>query len=146
VPWRAFCAEPPKNEFTLAKNSLTKGARSGLGHIVPLDILDVAAAVADEVVMTHDLGVESCGAALDSHFPHQTRLHQVPQIVISGRPGTPRIYPIHSFEDFRGRGMPGLFHEECHHGKALWRTPQPGAFQGLFNRLGVHDEFRLSLK
>jgi hypothetical protein len=38
------------------------------------------------VVMPHALRIESRGAALDGHFTHQTRLHQVPQIVISRGP------------------------------------------------------------
>src|ERR1035441_8724896 len=86
VPRSALRAEPPENEFAIANNPLTEGARGGPGHIVPLNILNIAAAVADEVVMPHALRVESRAAALDGHFTHQTRLHQVPQIVISRGP------------------------------------------------------------
>ena len=135
----ALRAEPPENEFAFAKNPLTEGARSRLGHVVPLHVLDIAAAVADEVVMPHAFRIESRGAALHGHFTHQTRLHQVPQIVISGGPGRARIHAIHGFEDFRGRGMPVVFHQKCHHGVALRSAPQPAAFQGPFNRLGIHQ-------
>ena len=83
VPRRALGAEPPENEFASAKNPLTEGARGRPGNIVPLHILHIAAAVADKVVMPHAFRIESRGAALDGHFPDQTRLHQVPQIVIS---------------------------------------------------------------
>src|ERR1019366_10077774 len=82
VPRSALCAEPPKNEFAFAKNPLTEGARGRPGHAVPLNVLNIAAAVADEVVMPHAFRIESRGAALDGHFTDQTRLHQVPQIVI----------------------------------------------------------------
>src|SRR5208283_1816210 len=83
VPRSALRAEPPENEFAFAKNPLTEGARGRPGHVVPLNVLHISAAVADEVVMPHAFRIESRGAALDGHFTHQTRLHQVPQIVIS---------------------------------------------------------------
>jgi hypothetical protein len=51
--------------------------------VAPLNVLNIAAAVADEVVMPHAFGVEARGAALDGHFPHQTSLYQVPQIIVS---------------------------------------------------------------
>src|SRR5271157_843507 len=82
VGLRALRAQPPDNEFALAKNPLTERVRGGTGNVVPLNVLHFAAAVADEVVMPHSFRIESRGAALDGHFTHQTRLHQVPQIVI----------------------------------------------------------------
>jgi hypothetical protein len=78
APQSALGAEPPENEFAFAKNTLTEGARSGPGHVVPLDVLNVAAAVADEVVMPHAFRIESRGATLDGHFTQQTRLDQIP--------------------------------------------------------------------
>jgi hypothetical protein len=89
--------------------------------------------------MPHTFRAESCSATFDGHFTHQTRLHQVPQIVVRGGPRTARIHAIYGFEDFRGRGMPAVFHQECHHGVALRSAPQPAALQGPFNRLGVHE-------
>src|ERR1700682_5190361 len=86
APRSTLRAESPENEFAFAKNPLTEGARSRPGHVVPLNVLNIAAAVADEVVMPHAFRIESRGAALDGHFTHQTRLHQVPQLVISRRP------------------------------------------------------------
>jgi hypothetical protein len=73
-PRSALRAKPPENEFAVAKNPLAEGARGWLGDVVPLDVLDIAAAVADEVVMPQEFRVESSGAALDSHLAHQTRL------------------------------------------------------------------------
>src|SRR4029077_948038 len=86
APRSALHAEPPENEFAFAKNPLTKGARGRPGYVVPLHVLNIAAAVANEVVMPHAFRIESRGAALDGHSTHQTRLHQVPQIVISSCP------------------------------------------------------------
>ncbi len=68
------------------KNPLTEGARGRPGHLAPLNVLNIAAAVADEVVMPHAFRIESRGTPLDGYFTHQTRLHQVPQIVISRGP------------------------------------------------------------
>ena len=145
APRSALGAQPAENEFAFAKNPLTKGARGRLGYVAPFNVLDIAAAVADEVVMPYAFRIESRGAALHGHFTHQTRLHQVPQIVISRGPGRARINPIHGFEDFGSRGMPVVFHQECHHGVALRGTPQTAVFQGLFNRLGIHLQIRLYL-
>src|SRR5260370_23688948 len=92
APRSALRAEPPENEFAFAKNPLTEGARGRPGHAVPLNVLNIAAAVADEVVMSHTFRIESRGAALDGHFTHQTRLHQGPQIVISRGPSRARSH------------------------------------------------------
>ena len=86
MPPGALGAESPENQFAFANNPLTEGARARPGHVVPFQVLNIAAAVADEVVMSRAFGVESCGAALDGHFTHQARLYQVPQIVISRGP------------------------------------------------------------
>ncbi len=79
----ALRAPAPENKFAFTKYPLTERARGRSGHLVPLDVLKLAAAVADEVVMAHALKIESRGAALDGHFTHQTRPDQVSQIVIS---------------------------------------------------------------
>src|SRR4029077_13793382 len=89
APRSTLGAEPPKNKLAFAKNPLAEGARGRAGHAVPLNVLDVAAAIADEVVMPHALGIESRGSAFDGHFTYQARIHQVAQIVISGGPGRP---------------------------------------------------------
>jgi hypothetical protein len=136
----ALRTEPSENEFAFANNSLTEGARGRVGHVKPFHVLNIAAAVANEMVMPHASGIESCGATLDGHFPHQTRPHQVPQIVISRGPGRTRIHTIHGFEDFRSRGMPVAFHQECHHRVALRSTPQPATLQGPFNRIRIHEK------
>jgi hypothetical protein len=84
VLWSALRAKPPKNEFAFANNPFAEGTRGRTGHVVPLNILNLSAAVADEVMMQQAFGIESRGAALDRHFTHQASLHQVTQIVISG--------------------------------------------------------------
>src|SRR5580658_8515085 len=68
APESAFRAEPPENEFTFAKNSLAEGPCGRLGHVAPLNVLDIAAAVANEVVMPRAFRVESRGAPLHRHF------------------------------------------------------------------------------
>src|SRR5437764_1197731 len=79
----ALRAESAENKLAFTNNSFTERTRGRPGHVVPLHVLNIAAAVTDEVVMAHAFQVESPGAALDGHFPHQTRLHQVSQVVIS---------------------------------------------------------------
>jgi hypothetical protein len=69
-PGSALRAEPPENELAFSKNPLTEGACDRCGHVVPLDVLNIAAAVADEVVMPHTFRIEARGATLDGHFTH----------------------------------------------------------------------------
>ena len=82
MPPGALRTEPAENEFAFAKNPLPEGTGGGPGHSVPLHVLNTTAAVADEVVMAHAFRIESRGPALDGHFTHQTRQHQVPKIII----------------------------------------------------------------
>jgi hypothetical protein len=138
VPWSALCTKSAKDQFAFADNTFTDGFRSGPGHVVPLEVLDIAAAVADKVVMPHAFGIEACGPAFDGYFSHQSRLDQVAQIVIGCGSRGARIHPIHGFEDFRSRWVALAFHQECHQGVALWRTPQPAAVQRPSNRIGIH--------
>src|ERR1700683_1280846 len=138
APRSALRAESPEDEFAFAKNPLTEGARARSGHVIPFNILNIAAAVADEVVMLHAFCIEARGAALDGHFTHQARLPQVPQIVVSRGPGRAGIHAIDGFGDFRSRGMPVVFQQERHHGVALRSATQSAAIEGPFNCLGVH--------
>lgn len=135
---RALRAEATENKFAFAKDPLAEGTRPGPGHVEPGNVLDIAATVADEVVMLHAFRVEARGTTLDGYFTNQPRLYQVPQVVVSRGSGRARVHTIHGFEDFPSRRMPVVFHEERHHGIALGRTPQPGAVEGTLNRLGIH--------
>jgi hypothetical protein len=126
---RAFSAKSAENEFAIANDALAQGARGRPGHVVPLNVVNISAAVADEVMMQKTFGIESSGAALDRNFTHQACLHQVTQIVISGGPRRAGIGAIHGFEDLDGGGVPVLFHQEGHHGVALRSAAQPAAFQ-----------------
>jgi hypothetical protein len=58
------------------------------------------------MMMADAFSVETCGAALDGYLSHQARLHQIPQVVISGGPGTTRVQAIDTFEYFGSRRMP----------------------------------------
>ncbi len=137
LPRSAPAAQPAENEFAFAKNALAERTGGRPGNFVPLHVLNVAAAVADEVVMQHALGIEPRGTALHGHFPHQTRPHQIPQIVVSGGARSARIRVIHSLEDFRSRGMPVVLQQERHYGVALRRTAQSTALQGPSDRIAV---------
>jgi hypothetical protein len=138
TPRSTLCAEAAKNHFTFAEDPLTKGTRARPGHVVPLHVFNVATAVADKVVMPHAFRIESRGAALHSHFSHQARLYQVPQIVIGCGSRGAWIHVVYGLEDFCSRRMPVATGQECHHGVALRRAPQPAAFQGPSDRVGIH--------
>jgi len=86
VFWNTFRAETSKNEFAFANNSLAEGTCGRPGHIVPLNVLNIPTEVADEVMMSQALHIESRAATLDGDFTHQTGLYQIPQIVISRSP------------------------------------------------------------
>ncbi len=70
----ALGAEPAEDELALAHDTLAKRVGGGLGQVVPGDVLDIAATVADEVVMPQARGIEARGAALDRYLAHQARL------------------------------------------------------------------------
>lgn len=73
----ALGAESPKNKLAFTNYSLAQRTRGRLGHVVPVDILNIAAAVTDEMMMAHAFQVESARAAFDGNFPHQPCLNQV---------------------------------------------------------------------
>jgi hypothetical protein len=70
VTWSALRAEAAKNQFTFAKNPFSQRAGSWPGDFVPIDILNIAAAIANEVVMAQRFHVKACGATFYSHFAH----------------------------------------------------------------------------
>src|SRR5579871_4881928 len=145
LPGGTLGAESPDNEFAFAKNSLTEGARGRFGHLVPLQVLNIAATVADEMVMARAFRIESRGAPFHGYFTHQTCPHQITQIVIRRGPGRARILAIDGFEDFGSRRMSRVFLQECHHSVPLCSTPQAAGLQGPLNRPGVHEQFILYL-
>lgn len=122
-------AKSPEDELALANGPLPKGALGRRWHVVPIDVLNISATVADEVMMQQSLRIETSGAALCCDLTHQACLHQVSQIVIGCGPGRSRVHPVHGFEDLDSRRVPVLFHQERHDGVALWSAPQSAAFQ-----------------
>jgi len=66
----ALRAEPAKNQLAFAKNAFPKRARSRPGYLAPFNVLNIAAAVADKVVMPQAFRIEARGAAFDGDFPH----------------------------------------------------------------------------
>ncbi len=76
--WSALRAQPTENEFAFAQNSLAERPGRRPGDLEPFQIFNLAATIADEVMMPHAFRIESRGPALHGHFTHQARLHQVP--------------------------------------------------------------------
>ena len=75
-----------------------------------------------------------------------SRLDQIPEIVIGRRPGRAGIDAIDVLEDLRGRGMPVMFPQKCHHGVALRSTPQAAGLQQAPDLPRVRHIFRINLK
>jgi hypothetical protein len=103
-----------------------------------MDILDVAAAIADKVVVPRVSRVEPSRAPFHGNFPHQTGVNEVPQIVIDRCAGGAGVNAIHSLINFRGRWMTVALHQEGHDGIALRGATQSALFQGLFDGRKVH--------
>src|SRR5689334_3407982 len=61
---RALGAQPPENEFALAKHPFAKRGCGRPGHVIPVHVLDIAAAVADEMVMLHAFRIKARRTAL----------------------------------------------------------------------------------
>jgi hypothetical protein len=68
-------AGPSKNQLAFPNHSLTQRSRRRLRYFIPLYVLDIPAAVADEVVVPYALQIESAGTALSSDFTHQSHPH-----------------------------------------------------------------------
>ena len=145
MPRGAPGAQPAENQFTFAKNAFPKRAGSRPGHFVPIDVLNVATTVADEMVMPHAFGVEARGTALDCDLAHQACLHEIAKIVVGGGSRGARVHAIHGLKDFRSRRVALTLHQECHDGIALRRAAQSGVLEGLLDRFDVHETFRLNL-
>ena len=73
----ALGAQSAENQLAFTQNSLAERACGRLAHVIPLDVFHIAAAVANEVMVLHALGVKARGAAFDRYFPHQSSLNQV---------------------------------------------------------------------
>jgi hypothetical protein len=66
----AIRAESAENKLAFTNNSLAQRTGSRPGHVVPVDVLNIAAAITNEMVMARAFQVKSPGAALDGHLPH----------------------------------------------------------------------------
>src|ERR1700759_887849 len=111
---RTLAAKSAKNEFALANDSLAEKARGWIRHVVPLDVFDFTAAIADEMMMTHAFRVVTRGATFDRDLTHETRLHQVAKIVVRGGARRARVAAIDGFESFGRRRMGVLIHQKIH--------------------------------
>ncbi len=64
----ALGAKPTENEFAFSNHPLPQRARRGRGNVEPIDILDTAATVADEVVVEQAFSFEPRPPALYGNF------------------------------------------------------------------------------
>ncbi len=82
--------------------------------------------------------IEARSATFYCDFAYKARLHQVAQIVIGCGPRGSRIETIDALKDFRGGGMPGVLHKECHDTIALRSAAQAACFQRPLDFAGIH--------
>ena len=135
---RASRTQAAEDEFTFAKNAFAERAGCGPRDAEPFHVLDLAATVADEVMMAHSARIEAGGAAFDGDFAHQSCLHEVAEIVVSGCARRARVEAIDSLKDFGGGGMAGVLHEKGHHAVALRSAAETGCLERPFDFVRFH--------
>ena len=145
APGGACGAQPAENELALAQHARAERAYCGLWDVVPFHVFDVAAAIANEVVMSHELRVEACGAAFHGDFANETGFNQVTEVVVGSGAGGARIDAIDGVVNLGGCGMSVVFEKERHDGVALGRAAKAAAVEGTQNHLRFHERFRLCL-
>jgi hypothetical protein len=75
MSWSALRAKPAENKLAFAKNTSSQRAGGRGRDAIPLNVLHLAAPVAEEVVMPYPFRIVSRGAPLEGHLTHQTRLY-----------------------------------------------------------------------
>ena len=140
-----FCAEAAEDELAFAKHTFAEQSRDRAGDVVPFDVFDVAAAVADEMVVLNAFGVKAGGAAFDGHFTHEAGLDEIAQIVISRGAGGAGVQTVDGFENFRGGRMTVLPGQKRHDGVALRGAAKAVGVQRASDDFGVRKQIRLYL-
>ncbi len=77
-------AEAADDQFAFADDALAEGFGGRTGDGVPVDVFDVAAAVADEVVVLFVLGVVAGGAAFGGDLADEAGFYEVAEVVVGG--------------------------------------------------------------
>jgi hypothetical protein len=134
----ALGAESTKDKFTLAKDSFAEELRFWIRHVVPLDVFDFAATIADEMMMTHAFCVVTRGAAFHGNFADQAGFHQVAKIVVGGGARGARINAVYGFESFRSGRVAVVIHQEGHHRETLGSTTQAFVLEAALDLVHVH--------
>jgi hypothetical protein len=137
-----------KNDLVVADSAAADGRTPrGNRDIEPFDILDRAAAVANEMMMRMKIGVVTRSFSFSGNLADQARASQIAQAVINRCAGNTRIAPVQRLENFIGGGVDGLAHQEFENVVALRRAPQVGALEaGVEIDGGRRHRFRLNLK
>src|SRR5439155_23412965 len=95
-----------------------RGRLRAAWKVEPVDVLH-AAAVADEVMVTMNFGVEAGGRAFEDHFAHQVRLDQRVQAVVHRGAGVSRVGPVEGAMNLVGGGVHEMADEKLHHSVPL---------------------------
>ena len=135
---RTLGAQAAENEFALAEFSFAEEARGGIGHVVPLDVFDFAAAIADEMVMAHAFCVVTRSAAFDGDFAHEASFYEVAKIVVGGGARGAWIDAIDGFEGFGSGWVAVVVEQEGHHCVTLGRATEAFFFEAALDLIGGH--------
>ena len=105
---------------------------------MPVDVFDVAAAVADEVVVLLVFRVVAGGAAFGGDLTHEARFDEVAEVVVRGGAGGAGVNAVDGFKDLGCGGVVVVFEQKRHDAVALRCTAETVVFQPLPNLLRVH--------
>ncbi len=138
LAWSALGAEAADNELAFAHDAFAEGGCGRGGDGVPLDVFDLAAAVADEVVVLVVPGVVAGGAAFSGDLAHETGLDEVAEVVVGGGAGGAWVDAVDGLEDFGRGGVIVVRQQERHDAVALRGETQAAVLKSLPDLLRVH--------
>ncbi len=131
-------AEAADDELALADDALAEGFWCGRFDGVPLEVFDVAAAVADEVVVLLVLGVVAGGAAFGGDLADEAGVDEVAEVVVGGGAGRAGVDAVDGFKDLGGGGVLVVREQERHDAVALGRAAEAAVFKALTDLVCVH--------
>ena len=105
---------------------------------MPVDVFDVAAAIAEEVVMLFVLRVIAGGTAFGGDLAHEARFDEVAEVVVGGCAGGARVNAVDGFEDFGSGGMLVMLEQKRHDAVTLRSKAQAAIFESLSDLLRTH--------
>lgn len=128
----ASSAGSVKRNFVAAHRAVAQGGLARVvGNIEPLDVFERAAAVAHEMMVRMNGGVEERGLAFGSQLAHQTGAREVAQGVVDSGARGQRETPVQRRVNLVRRGVNRSPRQVFQHAVALCRPAQAARTQTL---------------